>query len=142
MTRDDMVRFFTLEQGDWGARNGEALASRYAQDATIVSPIFRTVKGITMVRESFQALFTMFPDWSYVGQRLLVDGDDVSQQFTVRATHSSEFMGLPGTGRPFEIQGVRLLQLKNGLIAHEQRYYDFTRFLAELGVLRIKPGRA
>ena len=141
MTRDDTVKFFTLEQEDWDARDPDALTGRYTATATIVSPIFKTVKGVEMIRESYLLLFKMFPDWHYAGQKLLVDGDDLSQQFIVRATHTNEFMGLPGTGKKFEIHGVRLLRMKDGLVDHEQRYYDFTRLLAELGVLRIKAAR-
>jgi hypothetical protein len=50
-------------------------------------------------------------------------------------------MGLEGSGRKFEIQGVRFFKLKDGLIAYERRYYDFTGFLIQLGVLRGKPAR-
>jgi steroid delta-isomerase-like uncharacterized protein len=141
MTRDDTVEFFDVEQEEWRARDVEGLAGRYTLDGTIISPIFKTVKGMDAIRESYRSLFAMFPDWLYTGQQLLVDGDRVSQPFIVSATHAAEFMGLPGTGRKFEIHGVRLIEMRDGLIHHERRYYDFTRFLVELGVLRAKPAR-
>jgi hypothetical protein len=50
-------------------------------------------------------------------------------------------MGLPGSGRAFDIEGVRVFEMKDGLIAHERRYYDFTGLLIQLGVLRGKPAR-
>ena len=71
----------------------------------------------------------------------MVDGDRVAQQFIVHATHTAEFMGLPGSGRKFDIEGVRLFEMKDGLIAYERRYYDFTGLLIQLGVLRGKPAR-
>jgi steroid delta-isomerase-like uncharacterized protein len=141
MTREDTVRFFDLEREDWEARNVDGLAGRHARDGVIVSPIFKTVTGIDAIRESYRTLFTVFPDWRYTGQQTLVDGDHVTQRFTVQATHAGEFLGLPGTGRTFEIEGVRWLEMKDGLIQHEWRCYDFTRFLAELGVIRIRMGR-
>jgi steroid delta-isomerase-like uncharacterized protein len=141
MTRDETIRFFNLGQVDWRRRNIEGLADRHTSDGIILSPIFKTVKGRDAIRQSYQSLFAMFPDWSYEGQRLLVDGDHVAQPFIVRATHSSDFMGFPGTGKRFEIQGVRVMQMKDGLIEHEERHYDFTRFLVELGIIRIKPAR-
>ena len=141
MTHDDAVEVFSRQQAAWNARDPEALALAYAVDGTIISPIFRTVQGRDEIVESFRAVFTMFPDWQYIAQDLLVDGDRAAEPFIAKATHAGEFMGLPGSGRKFEIQGVRIFKMKDGLIAYERRYYDFTGFLIQLGVLRGKPAR-
>jgi len=141
MTRDEAVKFFSLQQAGWNAKDPEALARCYAEDSTIISPIYRTVQGKQAILESFRATFTTFPDWDFVGQELLVDGESIAQPFIVHATHAREFMGLPGSGRKFEIQGVRLFKMKDGFIAYERRYYDFTGLLIQLGILRGKLAR-
>jgi steroid delta-isomerase-like uncharacterized protein len=141
MTRDDAVRFFALQQDYWNNRDADALAGTHSEDGTVISPIFRTVHGRDDILVSYRSLFTTFPDWQYIGQQLLVDGDHVAQQFLVHATHSGDFMGIPGSGRTFDIQGVRLFEMTEGLIAHERRYYDFTGLLVQLGILRSKPAR-
>jgi steroid delta-isomerase-like uncharacterized protein len=141
VTYDDAVRFFNEQQEEWNLRDAAALARRHAPDGIVISPIFRTVQGSDEILESYRSLFRTFPDWQYIGQKLLVDGGRVAQQFIVYATHSAEFMGLPGSGRKFEIEGVRIFEMKDGLIAHERRYYDFTGLLIQLGVLRGKPAR-
>jgi steroid delta-isomerase-like uncharacterized protein len=141
MTRDDAVKFFAEQQAEWNAHDAEALARRHTPDGSIISPIFRTVHGTDDILRSYQSLFTTFPDWQYIGQRLIVDGDGLAQEFIVHATHASEFMGLPGSGRKFEIAGVRLFEMQDGLISYERRYYDFTGLLIQLGVLRGKPAR-
>jgi steroid delta-isomerase-like uncharacterized protein len=141
MTRDEAVKFFAEQQDEWNARDADALARRHAPDGIVVSPIFKTVQGVDEIRGSYRSLFTTFPDWQYIGQQLLVDGNRVAQQFLVHATHSAEFMGLPGSGRKFDIDGVRLFEMKDGLIKYERRYYDFTGLLIQLGVLRGKPAR-
>lgn len=141
MTHDDIVKLFSLQQSAWDARNSDVLARDYTEDGTILSPIFRTVQGKDAILDSFRATFEMFPDWQYIGQELIVEGDNVAQPFIVHATHTREFMGLPGSGRKFDIQGVRLFKMKDGLIAYERRYYDFTGLLMQLGVLRGKPAR-
>ena len=96
MTRADAVEFFNRQVAGWNARDPEALARDYADDGTIISPIFRTVQGKDAILESFRALFGTFPDWQYIGQELLVDGDNIAQPFVVHATHVHEFMGLAG----------------------------------------------
>jgi steroid delta-isomerase-like uncharacterized protein len=141
MTRDEAVKFFAEQQDEWNARDADALARRHAPDGIVVSPIFKTVQGVDEIRGSYRSLFTTFPDWQYIGEQLLVDGNRVAQQFLVHATHSAEFMGLPGSGRKFDIEGVRLFEMKDGLIKYERRYYDFTGLLIQLGVLRGKPAR-
>jgi steroid delta-isomerase-like uncharacterized protein len=141
MTRDDAVKLFSRQQAAWNARDPTALADDYADDGTIISPIFRTVQGREAIAESFRSIFATFPDWQYIGQELLVDGDTIAKPFIVNATHVREFMGLPGSGRKVEIQGVCIFKLKDGRITYERRYYDFTGLLIQLGVLRGKPAR-
>ena len=141
MTRDDAVRLFAEHQADWNARDASALARRHAPDGIVVSPIFRTVQGFEEILGTYRSLFTIFPDWRYIGQEPMVDGNRLAQPFLVHGTHSAEFMGLPGSGRKVEIEGVRVFEMKDGLIAYERRYYDFTGFLIQLGVLRSKPAR-
>jgi steroid delta-isomerase-like uncharacterized protein len=143
MTHAEAVKFFAGQQEEWNARDADALTRRHTRDGTIISPIFRTVQGADEILGSYRSLFTTFPDWQYLGEEPLVDGDGdrVAQQFVVHATHSAEFMGLPGSGRKFDIEGVRVFAMKDGLIAFERRYYDFTGLLIQLGVLRGKPAR-
>jgi hypothetical protein len=35
---------------------------------------------------------------------------------------------------------VRLFTMRDGRIAHERRYYDFTGLLIQIGILKAKPG--
>ncbi|OFW05802.1 MAG: hypothetical protein A3H96_15330 [Acidobacteria bacterium RIFCSPLOWO2_02_FULL_67_36] len=142
MTRAQAVEFFARHQQAWDARDAEALANSHTLDGRIISPIFRTVEGRPAILHSYRALFQIFPDWRYTGETVLVDGNQVAQPFTVTATHVGEFMGFPGSGRRTEFSGVRLLELRDGLIAQERRYYDFTGLLVQLGILQGKPARA
>jgi hypothetical protein len=126
MTHQEIQEFFATQQEHWRGRDPLKLAKGHAEDGTIISPIFRTVTGGSAILASYRTLFEIFPDWDYHGERLLIDGSSVAEPFSVTATHVGEFMGLLGTGRRFELQGVRL-------------YYDFTGLLIQLGVLRSKP---
>ncbi len=139
MTREQVLEFFARQQDDWNRRDAEALADGHSAEGTLVSPIFRTVVGRAAILGSYRSLFQIFPDWTYAGEELLVDGDRVAQAFFVSATHVGEFMGLAGSGRKFQIQGVRLFTMDGSHIAHERRYYDFTGLLIQLGILRGKP---
>jgi steroid delta-isomerase-like uncharacterized protein len=140
MTADEIREFFTRQDAHWRSRSAEGLADGHAADGTLISPIFRTVSGARAIAVSYTTLFDIFPDWDYQGEDLLIDGDRVAQPFTATATHRGEFMGLAGTGKRFTIQGVRLFTMRDGRIAHERRYYDFTGLLLQIGILKTKPG--
>jgi len=141
MTRDEIRDFFKEREAAWRDRDPERLAIGHAEFGTVVSPMFTTVKGRDQILATYRSLFRTFPDWDLVGEEPLVDGDRVAQPFIVKATHTEEFLGFPGTGRRFEIQGVRLFQMKDGLIEHERRIYDFTGLLVQIGVLKTKPAK-
>jgi len=140
MTRDAMLAFCDRRVDAWKRRDSSALASDHAERGTVVSPIFSRITGRNAIEKSYESLFRSFPDWAMDNEPPLIDGDRVAVPFTARATHAGRFMGLDGTGRRCEIQGVLLMDIADGLIAHEWRVYDFTGLLIQLGVLRGKPG--
>ena len=135
----DAVTLLSAHQRAWDARDADALTNTHHEDGVIVSPIFRTVRGRREILKSYQALFAIFPDWRYEARQAVVDETRVAQAFLVQATQVGEFMGLPGSKRRVEFEGVCFFELSAGLIAHERRYYDFTGMLIQLGVLRAKP---
>jgi steroid delta-isomerase-like uncharacterized protein len=139
MTREDIVRFFDARLLDWRARNPERLASGHAEDGTVVSPMFGALHGRVEIAEAYRRLFTTFPDWFYKSEELIIDGTRVAQHFVANATHVGDFMGLPGTNRHGRLEGVALFTMKDGLILHEQRQYDYSALLIQIGVLRSKP---
>ena len=139
MPNPEIEAFFERQRAHWRARDPEGLANGHTEDGVLVSPIFRTLTGRAEILASYRRLFLVFPDWDYRAGDRLVDGARVAEPFVVTATHVGEFMGFAGTGRRFEIQGVRLFQMRDALIAHERRYYDFTGMLMQLGVLKGKP---
>jgi predicted ester cyclase len=140
MTRSEIVAFFARRQQHWAARDPEGLAGTHAADGTVSSPIFKQLKGRWAIADSYRRLFETFSDWDFQYEDLIIDGDRIAQAFTVRATHTGDFMGLAGTGRRCQIQGVLLFRIADGLIQDERRVYDFTNLLMQIGVLKSKPG--
>ena len=140
MTRDEIVQLFAEWEELWKGRDPAKLASMYAVDCKVTSPIFGEIISRKGLEESNRRLFGVFPDWHLTTRELIVDGDRVAQVFNVTATHAGEFMGLAGTGRKAAIHGVRIMRLADRLIKEETRLYDFTLLLMQVGVLRGRPG--
>ena len=139
MTRQEILAFFEQRQKHWAARDATALANAHAVDGIVISPMWRERVGREAIADSYRSLFETFPDWDFRGEELIIDGDQVAQPFSATATHEGEFMGFPGTHRRFQISGVRLYRMGDGIILHERRLYDFTSLLIQVGVLRSKP---
>jgi C-1 hydroxylase len=139
MTRDEIVGFFERRQLDWRARNPETLSAGHTEDGTVVSPMFGALHGRAEIADSYRKLFATFPDWFFKNEELIIDGSRVAQHFIATATHVGEFMGLPGTNRHGRLEGVLLYTMKDGLIFHERRQYDYSALLIQIGVLRSKP---
>jgi predicted ester cyclase len=139
MTHDEARTYFERRRQAWHSGNAAALAADHAADSSVSSPMFASIKGRDAILASYQSLFRMFTNWEFQNGEPVIDGDRIALPFSARATHQGEFMGLAGTGRRFSISGVLILQMRDGLIVHEQRFYDFTGLLIQTGVLRSKP---
>ena len=140
MTRDEIVQLFAQRDQLWATRDAEGLAATYSEGCKVTSPIFGDLKGRAAIAQSHIRLFEAFPDWNLTTGELIIDGHRVVQEFKVTATHVGEFMGLAGTGRKVQFDGVRIMTIADGLITEERRLYDFTLLLMQVGVLRGKPG--
>jgi steroid delta-isomerase-like uncharacterized protein len=140
MTTTKITALIDRHSDAWSRRDPTALASNHAKDGAVISPMFGRVEGRAQIRESYAALFSVFPDWQMQFDPPLIDGNRVALSFTVSATQQGEFMGLSGTGRRCAFGGVSMFQLdSHTLIASERRVYDFTGLLAQIGVLRLRP---
>jgi steroid delta-isomerase-like uncharacterized protein len=127
----------TLQRHD-----AEGLARYHALDGVAESPMYATMRGRKAIEDAYRAFFTSFPDATLDVEHVVVDPPYVVMFATVNATHQNEFFGLPGTNRHVDFRVARLMKVNDeGLIQHEQRIYDFTGILVQIGVLRAKPAK-
>ena len=140
LDRAVVAAFLADRERYWTVRDAEALGATHAQDGIVRSPIFATLQGRQAITEAYRSLFRSFTDWQFSSRTPLIDDVRVAQPFDVVATHTGTLLGFEPTGRRFEIHGVLLFTMApDCLIAEEQRIYDFTGLLIQVGVLRGKP---
>ena len=140
MNREDILALFDRRSEAWARRDAAALAADHAETAISESPMQGQLQGRRRIHEVYAAWFTSFPDLVFTSKGLLIDGDRVAQFFNIRGTQTAPFGGVPVTGRRFEINGALLYTFgPDGRFAHEQRVYDVTGLLVQLGVLKGKP---
>ena len=140
MPGNEFMDFVSRRQAAWQRRDPAALSADHTSTATVTSPIFGRIQGRSAIEASYRSLFASFPDWQLTLAEPIGDDSRLAWPFTVVATHVGDFMGLVGSGRKFELDGVLLMRLENGLVEEERRIYDFTGLLLKLGILRARPG--
>ena len=64
----------------------------------------------------------------------VAEGDRVAVRLTSRARQSGEFMGMPATGRTYEIEEMHLFRVADGKIAEHWHVADIAGMLRQLGV--------
>lgn len=141
MTRAEIRLFVERYAAEWERADAVGLASRYAADAVIDSPIFHVVSGRAQIERSFRDLFAGLSDWSLTISDVVIDtegGERAVMVATWKATHRGTMFGFPGSGRRLTTRSATAMRFENGLIKQETRLYDFTGLLVQLGVLKAK----
>jgi predicted ester cyclase len=138
-SRDAIAALIKRRLDAWNGRDLGTLGRLFASDCTVESP---TAGGIVTGRAAVQAIdqawFAGFPDVVMASDDLFIDGDQIAWMLTARGTDSGGFMGLPPTGKAFELPMVVLSTMAGEAIAHERRIYDFTGMLVQIGLLKTR----
>jgi steroid delta-isomerase-like uncharacterized protein len=140
MTRDDILALVERTHQARSARDASALASLHTDTCVMESlTAGGSVTGRAAIARVYDTWFKGFPDLASTYEELIIDGDRVAELSTVAGTDTGGFLGLPPTGKPFQIPMLWLCTVKDGLIAHSRPIYDFTGLLVQIGVLKMKP---
>lgn len=140
MTRDEIAALFARRQQAWDRLDAAALAADYSEDATVDSPLAGgSATGRDAIERLFATYFAAFPDFKLDHEMQLIDGENVSQLIRATGTDSGGFMGMSPTRRKITFRCAFFYSLRDGHIAREQRVYDFTGLLIQVGLLKAKP---
>lgn len=82
---------------------------------------------------------TAFPDLHCIVEDEISEGYKSAAHWTMRGTHQGPFLGNPATGRPFIVQGIIFVHIKNGRIAEGWILVAQMDLLQQLGI--VPPSR-
>lgn len=85
---------------------------------------------------------TAFPDIELVTEDLVAEGDRVVDRVTVRGTHRGEFMGIPPSGKRFEMQEIHIARIVDGKIVERWTQFDMFGLLQQIGGIPGSPASA
>lgn len=81
-----------------------------------------------------------FPDGQEEIKDMLAEGDKVMVWWLFHGTHQGEFLGIPATGKPFEIVGFAVYDFENGQIVDDLMSMDWYDMLTQVGAQVALPG--
>jgi steroid delta-isomerase-like uncharacterized protein len=140
MTHDDITALFVQRHDAWARRDADGLAATHSEQSVSDSPMQGKLVGRARIRAVYAEWFDAFPDLTFTSRRLIIDGTRVAELCTLRGTQSNPFHGVPATARRVDFKGAWFYTIgPDGLIAEDERVYDVTRVLMQLGLLKAKP---
>ncbi|HET8557898.1 MAG TPA: ester cyclase [Gaiellaceae bacterium] len=123
----------------YNAGDVEACMELYAEDAVqwMHDGLFA---GVDAIQERLARDLTAFPDAKYVVESFVEDGDTFADEWTFTGTNTGPFRlpdgsEVPATGRPVEIKGMELVEVRDGKIVVDNLYYDFMAAVSQLGLV-------
>jgi len=133
----------------WNRHDLDGVLSFYADEINWHNvALEETYKGKTEVRAYLSTLLVAFPDLTFGVSHRIARGDNVAEQWRLQGTHGGEFMGIPPTGRPVDIPGMSMVELREGKFVRDEFYFDSGIVLRQMGLMpplaaiRTAPGRA
>ena len=101
------------------------MANDYHEDAVVEDPLFdQPFVGRDAISRRFSAEVASVPDRALrINNRFFV-GDELIVEWQATGTHSGDFLGFGGTGRPYTLSGVTVVTRRDGKIVRESHYYD------------------
>ena len=138
LTRDKILAMFARRQEAFDDLDAAALAADYADDVVIESPMTGR-HGKAEAERNLRAFFDAFMDLKATFEQPIVDGHHVAVIGMCEGTNMGGFMGVPPSGRGFKLRTVMMFELRGDKIVREQRIYDFTGMLIQVGILKAKP---
>ena len=99
-----------------------------------------TFEGLDAIRRRLARDLDAFPDARYVVESFVEDGNTFADEWTFTGTNTGPLRlpdgtEIPATGKPVEIKGMELVEVRDGKIVVDNLYYDFMTAVAQLGLI-------
>ena len=96
------------------------------------------IAGIEGYKQHFVTLTSGFPDLR-ITIRDMQEENRVVARYSVEATHTGNFLGIPPTGKRVRITGIAIARISNGQLVEEHANADGLGLMKQLGVIPEPP---
>ena len=87
------------------------------------------------VKQIVRAIKAAFPDVVFTADDVIGEGDRVAARFTMRGTHTGDFLGVPPTNKPIVVTGIDIVRFEGGKAVEHWHEWSGMELLEQLGVL-------
>jgi len=94
-----------------------------------------TAPGLAGLKKQMSDFRAGFPDLKFTVDDVVAEGDKVWGLITMKGTNTGPMMGMPPTGKSFNIQGVDIVRIVNGKAVEHWGFYDHTKMMEQLGLM-------
>jgi predicted ester cyclase len=97
-------------------------------------------QGLEALRQRSALLRGAFPDLNSELHLVIAEGDLVSGLQTMRGTHKGDFMGIPATGKSFQVTRIDIARVAGDKMVEHWGLVDQGALMGQLGLMPPPPG--
>ena len=129
----DVVRRIVEEV--WNGGKLDSIDEFYAADFVNTDPSSPEVKNLEQFKQWVAEMHAGFSDEQITVEDLIAEGDKVVEQWSAKATHTGDFMGIPPTNKKTNMSGITIYRIVDGKVKECVWSYDTYGFMVQLGVI-------
>ena len=99
------------------------------------SPVPGQEPGLEGLKKLVTMFRSAFPDLHSRVEDLIAEGDKVVGRMKTSGTHRGEFMGIPSTGKRFEMTEIHIVRIANGKLVEHWGISEDMSMMQQLGVI-------
>ncbi len=116
-------------------RNLDEAFKLYAPDYIYHDPGGQELRGRGAIRGLWEVFLTGFPDLSATIDDLISERDKLVLRWTVRGTHTGEFLGIAATGNEITLPVTEVFWLADGQLVEAWDQYDRLHLMQQIGAI-------
>jgi steroid delta-isomerase-like uncharacterized protein len=136
MSIEDMKQFtHEVVENFWNKKQFDLAEKYYSPDYVNHHPLLADVVTLDQFTQWCQTFKDGFPDFKVTIEEIVVEGEMTVTRWTLRCTHTGEYMGIPPTGKKAEMSGMTMDRMKDGKIVEAWWNGDDLGMMQQLGVI-------
>ncbi len=76
-------------------------------------------RGLDMWREIWRGFYAVFPEFEFIIEDIVAEGDKVAVRYTGRGVQQGEFLGVTAMNRPMIVKGYLIYRLAGGKLMED-----------------------
>lgn len=116
-------------------RKLDAAFQLYAEDYIYHGPGGQELRGRDGIRGLWDVYLTGFPDLSSTVEDMISQGDKLVLRWTIRGTHTGEFLGVPASNRKITLPITEIFRIADGQFVEAWDQYDRMTVMQQIGAI-------